>query len=128
MIEYKFINGGEAVDLLNPLIEQRNTEEGGAPWALLNDRTAFAVVAMEGDFVVGYLVLQLLPTLGPEWVAPFQRNGEVSRALVEHMHEQLKTLTARGCLVICESAATEKMCRVAGMKRVELPVYWTNQV
>ena len=126
-MEIRWVAGGEAVDLLNPLIEKRNKENPDAlPWVLLNDRTCSAFVAFEGEFVLGFFVQQLMPTLGPLYVESFTRNGEVSAMLVKEMIKFL--VGCRGVVVVAENAATERMCRMQGMKKVEYPVYVSGEI
>ncbi len=126
-MEIRWLDGGAAVDLLNPLIEKRNAENPGKiPWMLLNDRTCFAFVAFEGDFPLAYFVHQFISTLGPLEVCEFSRNGEVSAALVKEMVKFLSG--CRGVLVVAENAATERMCRMQGMTRIEHPVYVSGPI
>ena len=124
MITYRWLDGNEAVDLLNPIIEKRNRDFPSEPeWALLNGATSFAEAAFEDDFLIGFIALQLFPMLGPLWVESISRNGEISKQLVENMRATMGRMAARGCIVICESPVTERMCRMTGMRKIEYPVY-----
>jgi hypothetical protein len=126
---YRWLNGFEACDIINPLITWRNSDNPTAPpWVLLNSATAFAVGAFEDEFCIGYICLQLFPFLGPLFVEPIDRNGEISRQLVEEMVKVMAQMQTRGCLVICESPVTERMCKQRGMKRIDYPVYVSAEV
>lgn len=129
-MEYRWLTGPEAVDLLNPLIAKRNADDPeAAPWMLLNSRTTlFCRAALEGDFVIGFLVLQMVPSMGPFLVERFARNGEVSAQLVGDMVQAMGEMEARGVLVVCENVATERMCKSRGMKRIDLPIYVSGEV
>ena len=125
----KWLNGIEAVETINPLIEKRNRENPLAmPWSLLNDKTSFAVAAFEEEFVIGYICLQLFPFLGPMFVEQIACNGEVSKMLVDEMAKVMADMQARGVMVVCESPVTERMCKARGMKRIEFPVYISTEV
>jgi hypothetical protein len=124
MVTYRWLDGNEAVDLINPLIERRNAQNtSDFSWALLNGATSFAVGAFEDDFLIGFICMQMFPFIGPMWCDSFSRNGEISKRLTEEMRAVMAKMTARGCAVICESPVTERMCRAVGMTKVSYPVY-----
>jgi hypothetical protein len=120
----RWLDGNQCVDILNPLIEKRNRGTPEKPaWALLNSATAFAVAAFEEEFCLGFLVMQLFPFLGPAWVEPIARNGEVFKALGDSMVNVMAQMQARGAMVVADNPATERMCRMKGMRKIEAPVY-----
>lgn len=128
MTTYRWLDGAQSVDLINPIIEKHNAQRSDdLQWALLNSGTAFAEAAFEDDFLIGFVCLQLFPVLGPLWVESMSRNGEISKRLIENMRKTLASMQTRGCIVICENPATERMCRMSGMKKVEYPVYVATQ-
>ena len=128
-MQVRWLNGFEACDIINPLITRRNAENPTAPpWALLNSATAFAVAVFESEFCIGYLCMQLFPFLGPMEVQPVNCNGEISRMLVDEMTRVMAEMKTRGCMVICESPVTERMCKQRGMKRIDYPVYVSAEV
>ena len=115
----RWLDGGEAVDLLNPIIEAQG-------WTPLNDRTCRAIVAFddgEPEVVLGFLVLQLFPLLGPEYVDPAVRGTKIVYELQLQMREFLVKTQARGVMVIAESEVSKIQCERADMFRVKAPVY-----
>ena len=115
-MEFRWLDGNDAVDALNPILER----EG---WTPLNGATARALVAEEDGVLVAFFCLQLFPLLGPLYCKADARDGQVSRALVDKMHEFLTEIKARGYMAVCDSPVSEKMCRMRGMKKIESPVY-----
>ncbi len=120
MAEYRWLTDDEIVERVNPVCRERG-------WAELNvnplQPTCRVLGAFEGTELVGFLALQLFPVLGPAWVDAEHRDGTVSRELADQMGEFMRTVNARGALVLCESAVSERLCERHGMQRVEFPVY-----
>jgi hypothetical protein len=115
----RWLDGGEAVDLLNPIIEAQG-------WTPLNDRTCRVLVAFddgEPEAVLGFLVLQLFPLLGPEYVDPAARDAGVMFQLHAEMQKFLVKAQARGVMVIAESEVSKRLCERARMTPIEAPVY-----
>lgn len=115
----RWLDGGEAVDLLNPIIEAQG-------WTPLNDRTCRALVAFDDgqpEAVLGFLVLQLFPLLGPEYIEPMARDAGVMFKLHSEMQQFLVKTQARGVMVIAESEVSKRLCERAHMVPIESPVY-----
>ena len=115
----RWLDGAEAVDLLNPIIEAQG-------WTPLNDRTCRALVAFDDgqpEAVLGFLVLQLFPLLGPEYTDPAARDAGVMFKLHAEMQQFLVKTQARGVMVIAESDVAKRLCERADMFRVKAPVY-----
>ena len=115
----KWLDGGEAVDLLNPIIEAQG-------WTPLNDRTCRVLVAFDDgqpEAILGFLVLQLFPLLGPEYVDPAARDSGVMFHLHAEMREFLVKTQARGVMVIAESQVSKRLCERDHMVPIESPVY-----
>ena len=119
----KWLEGGEAVDLLNPIIEAHG-------WTPLNDRTCRTLVAFddgEPEAILGFLVLQLFPLLGPEYVDPAARGAGVMFQLHAEMQKFLVQTQARGVMVIAESEVSKRLCERVGMVPIKSPVFIATQ-
>lgn len=114
-MEFRWMEGPEAVEKLNPLIERRG-------WALLNPNTSRAIVALEGDEIKGYMVLQLFPMLGPTETLT-EEGGMVLRGLLSRMGNFMEETNARGYMVVVENPKIGELCERFGMKELEMPVY-----
>ena len=106
----------EAVEALNPVIDSEH-------WAALNGPTTRAICAFENGELVGAFVLQAHPLLGPLWVRDGLRDGDLSKKLAQEMETFLHNIDYRGALAICDSPASEKLCRKFGMTQIKVPVY-----
>ncbi len=112
----KWLEGPEACDTLNPIIEAQG-------WAPLNSQTCRALIALDDDgYLLRFFVVQLYPLLGPEW-APEQARGdmEAMRAIHEEMRRYMQD--ARGFMVIAEAEVTDKLCQREGLRKIPYPVY-----
>jgi hypothetical protein len=116
MVELRWLDGEDAIRILQPII----VEHG---WTPLNASTCRAIAAFDEEVLIGFLVLQLFPLLGPMYVDQPQRDGKVSQALSEEMHKFLHDIEARGVMAVCDSPVSEKLCKKRGMKKVDVPVY-----
>ena len=117
MTRYEWLTGQDAVNALQGLVVSQG-------WAPLNPLTTKARVAFDEDgLIIGFLILQLHPIVGPEWVIPDQRNGIIRKALESDMREFAQGSQIRGYLVIAESPVTERTCKQSGMAKVPWPVY-----
>ncbi len=116
MVEYRWIDGDEAVERLGKTLESQG-------WTPLNAATSRALIAEENDEIVGFFILQLFPMAGPIYCVPEARNGKISRELAEQMRQFLVDIEARGYMAICDSPVSERICKAKGMKRIESPVY-----
>lgn len=104
------------VNILEPILESNH-------WASLNDQTCQVRAAFDDGVLVGFVVLQQFPVLGPLWVHPDYRGNGLPGRLASDMREFLKTIQVRGLLVVADSVFTEILCQHFGMKKVESPVY-----
>lgn len=121
--EFKWLDGSECVETLNPILEMRGM-------SLLNEGTSRALGAYQDGELVMALVLQLFPVAGPLIRSDnFKRdNGDLSRELSERMHQFLRECEARDCMVICDSPLTERLAQRHGMTKLESPVYLSGEV
>lgn len=115
MITYKWIDGDELL-ALEPIMEKRG-------WTSLNNRTARAFCAYDGDKLVGFHVLQMFPHCEPLYVDPAYRGSGIADHLAEGMLTFMREVSARGFMVIADSPAAEALCRHYGMRKVDSPVY-----
>lgn len=117
---YRWLTNTEIEDWVQPVLQARG-------WALLNindvQPTCRVLAAFEGPELVGFLVLQLFPVLGPAWTDSLHRDGVISRELADKMHEYLVEVKARGAVTICESPVAERLAQRHGMSRIADPVY-----
>ena len=104
------------VPILEPVLESNH-------WSSLNANTCRVRAAFDGSKLVGFLVLQQFPILGPMWIDPNYRGDGLPGRLALEMRDFLKDIEVRGFLVIAESEFTEIMCRHFGLKKVDSPVY-----
>jgi hypothetical protein len=120
MKTYRELSQDEIDSQINPICERRG-------WMPLNINpqtpTCTAIGAFEGDELVGWGVIQLVPMIGPFYVEPEHRDGEASRGLADAMHKLLSSYGSRGSLAIADSPVTERLCEAHGMARIASPVY-----
>lgn len=119
-IEYRWIDGAEAVEWLNPVLEHRG-------WVLLNESTARAMCAFKDGRIIGFVVLQMFPHAEPLYVDPQFRGQGIAEELSERICSFMREVRARGWMVIADSPFAEKLCEAQGMKRVEKPVYLARE-
>lgn len=115
-MEQRWMEGTEAAQKLNPILKAED-------WTPLDPRLTRANTILQGSEVLGLLVYRLFPVIGPLWVHPDFRNGELSKAMVRAMLEFLNRAEVPGYLVIADNPVSERFCRLQGMKKVESPVY-----
>ena len=95
-------------------------------WASLSKWTSRILIAetSAGD-LVGFIVLQALPFVGPLYTVPSARGTGIAEDLSDQMQAFLTENKARGWVAIAESPHAAKLCEQRGMKRVE-NVYATD--
>ena len=92
-------------------------------WMALNKMTALVLVAEQGEELVGFHVLQLIPHVEPLFVRPSSRGSNIAETLADKMQEYLTDVHVRGYMAVAEHPVVEKICENRGMRRVESPVY-----
>jgi hypothetical protein len=119
-MELRWLSGNEILEWVNPICKSRG-------WVELNvndtQPTCRVLGAFDGERLIGWLAFQLFPLLGPFYVEPDQRDGLVSAALSDEMHQFIHAVGARGVLTLCENVASERLARKHGMIKVEDKVY-----
>jgi len=119
-MEYRWLSNDEIEEWVQPVLRIRG-------WALLNindtQPTCRVKGAFDGPELVGFIILQFFPLLGPEWVDNDHRDGRVSRELAEQMHDYMVEVGARGAITVAETPFAQRMAERHGMQKVEHPVY-----
>ena len=95
-------------------------------WSSLNRDTTLMELVEDGNGIVGFIVLQLHPLVGPEYVRPSVRGSGLAAELADDAVVKLTEMQARGWLVVAESDHAAKLCRERGMTRVMEPVFRTQ--
>jgi len=122
MIEYHWINGWDAsTDLWNQ-IDEIIAAQG---WMSLNPNTTIIRLAIDNEKVIGFMVLQALPHVGPAFVDEAYRGQNVAETLADDMVKYFQAVGGRGFVVIADSAHSEKMCKDRGMRKLQSPVFIT---
>lgn len=119
-MDYRWLSQQEIADFVNPVCLQRG-------WAQLNicdqQPTCCCIGAFEEQALVGWIVLQLFPMVGPVWCDVDHRDGTVSRELAAQMYQFLTQSDARSFMAVCESPVSERLCERLGMVPLKDPVY-----
>jgi GNAT superfamily N-acetyltransferase len=95
-------------------------------WMKLNPTTTRVLVAESHGRISDFSVVQLVPFVGPLYVSPEHRASGVAERLADETLDFLKTVEARGWMVVAESPHTERLCRERNMRVLEYPVYTTE--
>jgi Acetyltransferase (GNAT) domain len=113
---YRWLEGQEAIDELEGFIAAQG-------WTPLDAAHTRALAAYDGMTLVGFITLQMVGFVGPLYVAPGSRDGQVSSELSDRMYTFLGEVGAKGYLAVCDNPAAAKICRQHGMQEVKSPVY-----
>ena len=118
--QYRWLTNDEIEEWVQPVLRIRG-------WALLNINDTLPTCRVKGAFegpeLIGFIVLQFFPMIGPEWVDNDHRDGSVARELAQQMHDYMVEVEARGALTVCETPISERLAIRHGMKKLEAPVY-----
>lgn len=119
-MEYRWLTNDEIEEFVNEVCSANG-------WARLNineeQPTCRVLGAFNGVEMIGFIALQMMPVIGPAWTTPMHRDGIVSRALADGMHDFLREVQARGAITICESPVSERLAKRHGMQEIEFPVF-----
>lgn len=119
-ITYRWIDGMSATieewDRFESLMAARG-------WACLNRPTSRILAAERDGDLLGYIVFQMTPYVGPLFVRPSARGTGIAEELSNRMIEFLAEINVRGWIVAAESQHAEQICIDSGMTKVEAPVY-----
>ncbi len=116
-LTYKWLDN-EQISALDPIMFSRNLPA-------LNRETTRVRAAYDGDRLVGFLVLQLLPHLEPLYVdRTYRGNGsELANKLIDDMFAFVGDCGIRGFISIADDPIAEQICIARGMKQIASPVY-----
>lgn len=118
-VRYRWIDGPTATDADWDRIESICAARG---WASLNRQTS-RVLLVERDGQMGFIVLQLFPMVGPQFLPPSMRGEGIAEELNDRMWQFLTEAQARGFLVVADSPHTEWACRARNMNEIKSPVF-----
>lgn len=119
-VTYRWVDGRTATkqewDGVDKILESRG-------WMSLNRETTRILIAEDEKELAGFNCLQLIPHLGPMYVARKYRGTPVANMLADKMSNFMYDNEARGFLVIAEHPIVAKMCEERGLIRVSFPVF-----
>ncbi|MGH7182114.1 MAG: GNAT family N-acetyltransferase [Nitrospiraceae bacterium] len=114
-ITYAWLDG-DALDQLEPILESRG-------WTTLNKPSSRAIGAFDGDNLIGFIVLQMVPHTEPLYVNPDYRGSGVAESLAILMRTFMVEIGSRCFMVTADTPEAVKLCEAHGMKRIDSPVY-----
>ena len=114
-IDYRWLEP-EEMGLIEPVLEKMNAIS-------INREQSRVVGAFDGERLIGFFVMQLVPHLEPLYVDPDYRNGTVALNLVMEMVQFMKDCNARGAILVAEHPGVEKIAEHFGMERITHPLY-----
>ena len=114
-IAYRWIGGADLKEL-EPTIIQMG-------WTPLDPAISSAIVALDGDRIVGFAVFRMVPTCGPMFVEKDYRGQGLPDELSGRLFQFLAENNCRGFMVVPESQFTERICKQYGMQQLDNPLY-----
>lgn len=115
-ITYRWIEG-EELESLEPIFE----EEG---WISLNPQVSRAYCAFDSKgTLLGFCAFQLMPFVGPEYVAIEHRGSGIAEMLADGVHKFLSEVKCRGGYLVADNPHSAKLAMKHGMVKVESPVF-----
>jgi hypothetical protein len=128
-IRFEWIDGPEMPNALRPATnEEWNKIDDillAQGWMSLNRVLTRVRVGWEGDEIVAISTIQMLPNVGPMWVAKHLRGTGVADDLVGDTLKFLLESKCRGWIVIADSPHTAKIAVNQGMEKIKSAVYIT---
>ena len=112
-IEYRWLDNAEG---LEEFFQQRG-------WVPLNPQGSRVLAAFDGDRMIGFVCMNMIPHIEPLFVAPAYRGSGVAEELVQQMVELLYAAIAPAAYVVADNPASAKLAELHGMTRVDVPVY-----
>jgi hypothetical protein len=123
-VTYRWIDGPTATDEEWDLVESILATRG---WMSLNRMTTSIRVALDKEgHLLGFHVIQLVPSAGPLWVKPSMRATGIAEHLADDMFELFVQAHARGWMVVADNPSAAKLCEARGMHKLESPVFTTE--
>ena len=112
-IEYRWLDNTKG---LEEFFQQRG-------WVPLNPLGSRVLAAFDGDRMIGFVCMNMIPHIEPLFVAPAYRGSGVAEELVQQMVELLYAAIAPAAYVVADNPASAKLAELHGMTRVDVPVY-----
>jgi len=92
-------------------------------WMSLAPDFSKVLVAEVNGKIVGISCVQAMPFVGPLLVLPRWRGTGIAEKLADDTIESLRSMNARGWLVVADSPHVPKLCRKHGMRQIDSPVF-----
>jgi predicted N-acetyltransferase YhbS len=109
-VTYRVLGSDEAGKLM-PLLKEQG-------WGLPYPHQASAVVAEYEGKIVAFAVLQILPNVGPLWVAPEWRATGLAEGVTRELVKYMLANGTGACIAVATNPFSEHLCRVLGMKEI----------
>jgi hypothetical protein len=122
-VSYRWINLWEASEHEVAQIDKIIAARG---WVKLNLNMTRVLVAELDGRIISFSVVQAMPYVGPLFVSSEHRGLGIAEELADRTMEFLRSIDARGWLVVADSPHVAKICEAREMDRVESPVYVYN--
>jgi ribosomal protein S18 acetylase RimI-like enzyme len=106
----------ENIDALEEIFRDRG-------WMQLNRETSKVLGFYDGDKLAGFLCVQLVPHMEPIYVDPEYRGRGIPDILVTEMAQYIKSVNARGVMIVAGHPGMERIAQHFGMERIHEPVY-----
>lgn len=93
-------------------------------WASLNRNTSRVLLAEDArGAIAGFIVFQMVPWTGPEFVVPSRRGSGLAEELAERMMVFLAEAGARCWMSMAENEHSAALMEKFGMQKANLPVF-----
>jgi predicted N-acetyltransferase YhbS len=93
---------------LMPLLKEQG-------WGVPYPSQAAAIVGEYQGQIVAFVVLQMLPMVGPLWVEPAWRGSGLAEGITRELVKHMLANGTGACIAIANNEHTEHLCRVLGM-------------
>ena len=93
-------------------------------WPPLNPELSTVLAAFDGEYLIGFMVMECVPHVEPLWVSAAYRGRGIPLALVTQMVDFLYSVNAPIAYMVANSPYSEELARAYGMTKIEKPVYF----
>lgn len=93
-------------------------------WVPLNPALSRALVAFEGNSVMGFVCMSCIPHVEPLWIAEEQRGTGLAEEMTRQMADFLYEVNAPEAYIVASSVHAEKIAEKHHMERVKAPVFY----
>jgi len=115
-IEFRWLEG-EHLTELEPSIRANG-------WVPLNPALARALVAYDGDVIVGYACFSCIPHVEPLFLSVDYRGKGLAEAMADTVVKFLYEVNAPEAYIVASSPHAEQLALKYGMELVKHPVYY----